>query len=52
MDEGAILVAPVGGQGEQRLERWRKINGCMTCETLFPVVFVPLRGRYGWQEDF
>lgn len=52
LDEGAILVAPVGGQGEQRLERWRKINGCMTCETLFPVTFVPLRGRYGWQEDF
>lgn len=52
MDEGAILVVPVGRQGEQRLERWRKINGRMTCETLFPVAFVPLRGRYGWQEDF
>ena len=50
MEEGATLVVPVGGQGEQHLERWRKTNGCMVCEILFPVAFVPLRGRYGWQE--
>lgn len=51
MDEGSVLVAPVGGQGEQYLERWRKRNGDMTREVLFPVAFVPLRGRYGWQEE-
>jgi protein-L-isoaspartate(D-aspartate) O-methyltransferase len=51
MDEGATLVVPVGTQKEQHLERWRKINGRMVRETLFPVAFVPLRGRFGWQGD-
>ncbi len=51
MDEGAILVVPIGGQGEQFLERWRKQDKEMVCETLFPVAFVPLRGQYGWQEE-
>jgi len=51
MDEGAILVVPIGGQGEQFLERWRKRDKEMVCETLFPVAFVPLRGQYGWQEE-
>lgn len=52
MDEGATLLVPVGGHEEQHLERWRKINGQMVRETLFPVAFVPLRGRFGWQDDF
>jgi protein-L-isoaspartate(D-aspartate) O-methyltransferase len=51
MAEGATLVVPVGSHEEQHLERWRKINGRMVRETLFPVAFVPLRGRFGWQED-
>ena len=52
MDEGATLVVPVGGHGEQHIERWRKTGGRMLRETLFPVAFVPLRGRFGWQDDF
>jgi protein-L-isoaspartate(D-aspartate) O-methyltransferase len=51
MDEAAALIVPVGGQGEQRLERWRKHNGQLYCESFFPVSFVPLRGQFGWQED-
>lgn len=51
MDEGAILVTPVGGQGEQNLERWRKQRGEMVREVLFPVAFVPLRGKHGWPEE-
>lgn len=52
MEEGATMIVPVGRQHEQLMERWRKINGQMVRETLFPVAFVPLRGRFGWQEDF
>ena len=52
MDEGATLMVPVGGYGEQFMERWRKSGGRMVRETLFPVAFVPLRGQFGWQEDF
>jgi protein-L-isoaspartate(D-aspartate) O-methyltransferase len=52
MDEGATLVVPVGSHQEQHIERWRKIKGRMVRETLFPVAFVPLRGRFGWQDDF
>jgi len=51
LDEGGQLVIPVGGQQGQDLERWRKANGQIYRETLFPVAFVPLRGRFGWQDN-
>jgi protein-L-isoaspartate(D-aspartate) O-methyltransferase len=51
LDEGGRLVIPVGGQQGQDLERWRKVEGRIYRETLFPVAFVPLRGRFGWQEN-
>lgn len=50
LDEGGRLVIPVGGPHGQDLERWCKVNGRMIREILFPVAFVPLRGRYGWQD--
>lgn len=49
--EGGRLVIPVGGEQGQDLERWRKVNGRIYRESLFPVAFVPLRGRFGWQEN-
>ncbi len=52
MDEGAILIVPVGGYGDQHIERCRKTGGRIQREILFPVAFVPLRGRFGWHEDF
>lgn len=51
LDEGGRLVIPVGRPHQQRLERWIKSSGRLRRETIFPVSFVPLRGRFGWQED-
>lgn len=49
---GGRLVMPVGGRAEQSLIRVvRPMNGPMWQETLEPVRFVPLFGRYGWGED-
>jgi protein-L-isoaspartate(D-aspartate) O-methyltransferase len=51
LDDGGRLVIPVGGQTGQDLELWRKTGGRIYRETLFPVAFVPLRGRFGWQDS-
>ena len=51
MDEGGTLIIPIGGREEQQLERWRKRRGEIYREGIFPVVFVPLRGQFGWQDD-
>lgn len=51
LDEGGRLVIPLGGPGGQDLERWRKTGRRIYQERLFPVAFVPLRGRFGWQEN-
>lgn len=51
LDENGRLVIPVGGPNGQDLERWRKTSGRIYRETLFPVAFVPLRGRFGWQNS-
>jgi protein-L-isoaspartate(D-aspartate) O-methyltransferase len=45
------LVLPVGGQGGQDLQRWQRVGDRFECESIFPVVFVPLRGAAGWGED-
>jgi len=51
LDEDGRLVIPVGGPNGQDLELWRKSSGRIYRETLFPVAFVPLRGRFGWQNN-
>ncbi len=51
LDEDGFLVIPVGGQEGQELQRWKKVNGRVYQEHLFPVAFVPLRGHLGWKED-
>lgn len=49
--EGGRIVLPVGDHSGQILERWRKKNGTVTREAFFQVAFVPLRGRFGWQDS-
>jgi protein-L-isoaspartate(D-aspartate) O-methyltransferase len=49
--EGGRLVVPVGGRGEQYLERWTRRGGQVEREQLVPVAFVPLVGEHGWQEN-
>lgn len=49
--DGGRLVLPVGGKMSQFLERWRRRGAKFEQEILAPVAFVPLRGRYGWQDE-
>ena len=51
LDEEGYLVIPVGGPEGQELQRWKKVNGHVYQEHLFPVAFVPLRGDLGWKES-
>jgi protein-L-isoaspartate(D-aspartate) O-methyltransferase len=51
LGEGGQLVVPVGGRGQQRLERWTRQGEEFEVEHLAPVAFVPLLGRYGWPEE-
>jgi len=48
--EGGRLVAPVGSRDLQELVRVTKHKGQVTREYFGGVVFVPLLGRYGWNE--
>jgi protein-L-isoaspartate(D-aspartate) O-methyltransferase len=45
---GGRLILPAGEPGAQRLQRWQHIVGGWEHENLLDVVFVPLRGAYGW----
>ncbi|NJN43412.1 MAG: hypothetical protein HC806_00810 [Anaerolineae bacterium] len=44
------LVAPIGGEKGQVLERWTRRGTRFKHEKITPVSFVPLRGKLGWQE--
>jgi len=48
LTDGGRLVIPVGGHGSQRLECWVRTAGDFECHASIQVVFVPLRGEYGW----
>jgi len=48
--EGGRLVIPVGSVKDQELLRVMKIGGEVTQQSLFACRFVPLLGRYGWQQ--
>lgn len=49
--DGGRLVGPVGGRYDQLLVRvWRR-GSQWDRETLVPVIFVPLVGTHGWQEE-
>jgi protein-L-isoaspartate(D-aspartate) O-methyltransferase len=51
LDEGGLLVIPVGGREGQDLQRWTRTHGRVRRESLFPVAFVPLRGSHGWKDN-
>ena len=43
------LVIPIGGEGYQVLEVWRRNGNQFDCKTEIGVAFVPLRGKHGWK---
>lgn len=47
--ECGILVIPVGDRYSQMLKTVRKTAGEVITTSLFPCVFVPLIGEYGWE---
>lgn len=49
--EGGRLVMPIGTPERQELVRIVKRQGRTTQESLFACRFVPLTGRYGWQQN-
>lgn len=48
--EGGRMVIPVGGAFSQELTLIRKTNGETSKEYICGCTFVPLVGKYGWQE--
>jgi len=51
LDEGGVLVIPVGGPHLQHLEVWRRLPGDRWhCERRGECRFVPLVGRDAWRE--
>jgi protein-L-isoaspartate(D-aspartate) O-methyltransferase len=49
--DGGRLVIPVGGAGNQVLESWERHGSYFDHDAILPVAFVPLRGRYGWENE-
>lgn len=48
---GGKLVIPVGARWRQMLQLWEKKTKKKTVKSeILPVVFVPLKGKFGWQE--
>ncbi|HMJ68037.1 MAG TPA: protein-L-isoaspartate(D-aspartate) O-methyltransferase [Cyclobacteriaceae bacterium] len=48
LNEGGILIIPVGGREFQRMLRIRKVNGQLIEEKFADFAFVPLLGEGGW----
>jgi protein-L-isoaspartate(D-aspartate) O-methyltransferase len=48
LNEGGILIIPVGGRQFQRMLRIRKVNGQLVEEKFEDFAFVPLLGEGGW----
>ncbi|GAB4578898.1 MAG: protein-L-isoaspartate(D-aspartate) O-methyltransferase [Anaerolineales bacterium] len=49
--DGGRLIVPTGGEKGQQLERWTRQGSEFKGEIIIPVAFVPLRGKFGWQEN-
>ena len=47
--DGGRMVLPVGGQGYQELEVWKREGEKFKRRTVVAVAFVPLRGEHGWK---
>lgn len=52
LDDGGRLVIPVGGRFGQFLELWERKGAEFTQDVLAPVAFVPLRGKFGWTDEW
>jgi len=50
LSEEGIIVAPVGELFSQQLIKIKKTKGTLSEEYHTPCVFVPLIGKYGWQQ--
>ena len=50
LDFGGRMVIPVGGRYQQVLELWQKNQEGLKFQTSLPVMFVPLKGKQGWNE--
>jgi protein-L-isoaspartate(D-aspartate) O-methyltransferase len=48
--DGGLLVIPVGGRGNQTLQRLQRNGQDFESEIIVPVAFVPLKGDFGWEE--
>jgi protein-L-isoaspartate(D-aspartate) O-methyltransferase len=48
--DGGLLVIPVGGRGNQTLQRLQRKGQDYENEIIVPVAFVPLKGDFGWEE--
>jgi protein-L-isoaspartate(D-aspartate) O-methyltransferase len=51
LSEGGRLVLPLGDRNAQDLQVWTRQGEHFTTDSIIPVSFVPLRGKYGWNED-
>jgi len=50
LSEGGIIVAPIGERFTQQLVKVKKSQNRLSEEYHTPCVFVPLIGKYGWEE--
>jgi protein-L-isoaspartate(D-aspartate) O-methyltransferase len=48
LEDGGLLVLPVGGRGTQNLEVWERKGDEFYSKIETAVAFVPLRGEQGW----
>ena len=51
MADGGRMVIPVGPRSAQELQLWERQGREFHHQVMLPVVFVPLRGMLGWNED-
>jgi protein-L-isoaspartate(D-aspartate) O-methyltransferase len=51
LTDGGRMVIPVGSKPDQELQVWQRNGDVFDYEVNIPVVFVPLRGEYGWKES-
>ncbi len=49
--DGGKLVIPVGDHYGQDLQVWERHGDKFVPESITPVVFVPLRGEFGWKDE-
>lgn len=51
LNHGGKLVLPVGARHYQELQVWERNGDQFERESIIPVTFVPLRGKFGWDEE-